>query len=66
MRTLRAVVATGVAGACDARLAFLFLDGDRAVIEGRLRARRGHDVPAALLDAARAADGAPRASEDDR
>lgn len=59
MRTLRAVAVMGVAGAGKTLV-------DRAVIEGRLRARRGHDVPAALLDAARAADGAPRASEDDR
>lgn len=59
MRTLSAVVAMGVAGAGKTLVG-------RAVIENRLRACRGHDVPDALLDAARAADGAPRASEDDR
>jgi carbohydrate kinase (thermoresistant glucokinase family) len=36
-------------GARDPRVAFLFLDGDPAVIAARLEARRGHYMPAALL-----------------
>ena len=37
-------------GEGDPRLAFLFLDGEREVIEARLAERSGHYMPAALLD----------------
>jgi gluconokinase len=36
-------------GAGDPRVAFLFLDGDPAVIAARLEARRGHYMPPTLL-----------------
>ncbi|WP_236239237.1 gluconokinase [Streptomyces sp. CC228A] len=36
-------------------LVFLHLTGDRALIEGRMAARRGHFMPAALLDSQYAA-----------
>jgi gluconokinase len=32
------------------RLAFVFLEGSRAVLEGRMKARAGHFMPASLLD----------------
>ena len=34
----------------DARVQFVYLTGPRAVLEGRLKARRGHFMPPALLD----------------
>ena len=37
-------------GAGDPRLAFVFRDGDPAVIAARLAARRGHYMPPSLLD----------------
>jgi gluconokinase len=34
----------------DPQLRFAHLDGERAVIEGRMRARSGHSMPTCLLD----------------
>jgi gluconokinase len=34
----------------DARVQFVYLTGPRAVLEERLKARRGHFMPPALLD----------------
>ncbi len=34
----------------DGRLAFVFLEGSRAVLESRMKSRTGHFMPASLLD----------------
>lgn len=46
-------------------LRFLFLDGDPAVIEARMRARRGHYMPPALLASQLATLERPAADEPD-